>query len=535
MIRNVRRLISLAVCLALVLSGTVLAQEAEKKVITIARASDAMIENLDTNRYTLMLEEMFNVDFDFVEYAGNDAKAKFAVVATSKTELPDVVNIAFNHTEASLYGSRGVFLPMNQYFENPEMTKNLDTRLTQEEKEFMLNSWRSTDGNIYGLPTWEEDPWNLASNRYFINQDWLDALDLEVPKTTDELREVLERFVTEDPNGNGINDELGIVGCNGTYGRHPVPFLLNAFTDANSFYNYFAIRNGEVVPAFMEESFRDGLEYINGLVNDGLLYAPSFTQDKTQQNSIVNNEDAYIAGIVSTGSASTWSGGESSEVFMRQTLMEPLVGPDGVSYTSNQTTTFASNWFVTTAADDPELCFAIGEANYALEMQLNNRYGEQDVNWSIAPEVLAKSESVYASLGYEPIFCEIHAVWGEMQNLHWSAVAPFIVNSSFILGSAKPIPEDKAEGFIPVRAVHYNLYMPHCMEEVLGAPAMTDEENKAIADIKTSIDSYVSENIIAFITGNRDFSEWDAYVAEIERMGIETYVEILQEAYDRAH
>ena len=44
--------------------------------------------------------------------------------------------------------------------------------------------------------------------RMYINQKWLDNLGLDMPTTTDELRDVLQAFREKDPNGNGQTDEI---------------------------------------------------------------------------------------------------------------------------------------------------------------------------------------------------------------------------------------------------------------------------------------------------------------------------------------
>ena len=40
----------------------------------------------------------------------------------------------------------------------------------------------------------------------------VDNLGLDMPETTDELHEVLKAFVNNDPNGNGVKDEIGVYG-----------------------------------------------------------------------------------------------------------------------------------------------------------------------------------------------------------------------------------------------------------------------------------------------------------------------------------
>ena len=49
----------------------------------------------------------------------------------------------------------------------------------------------------------------------------------------------------------------------------------------------------------------------------------------------------------------------------------------------------------------------------------------------------------------------------------------------------------------------------------------------------TAIDTYVQEQSIKFITGDRSLDEWDAYVKEIESMGVQDALKIYNDAYAR--
>ncbi|HIT75268.1 MAG TPA: extracellular solute-binding protein, partial [Candidatus Avipropionibacterium avicola] len=48
---------------------------------------------------------------------------------------------------------------------------------------------------------------------YWIRQDWLDKLDLEIPSTVEEFAEVLTAFTQEDPDQNGKGDTFGLTGA----------------------------------------------------------------------------------------------------------------------------------------------------------------------------------------------------------------------------------------------------------------------------------------------------------------------------------
>ncbi len=62
---------------------------------------------------------------------------------------------------------------------------------------------------------------------------------------------------------------------------------------------------------------------------------------------------------------------------------------------------------------------------------------------------------------------------------------------------------------------------------------MTSEENQEYAKIMADITSYVEENTNNFITGVRPLSEFDDYLAQLEKLDIKRAIEIYQAALDR--
>ena len=57
----------------------------------------------------------------------------------------------------------------------------------------------------------------------------------------------------------------------------------------------------------------------------------------------------------------------------------------------------------------------------------------------------------------------------------------------------------------------------------------SDKVNQSYGDIKT----YIEQSVLQFITGQRDLSEFDAYVENIKSMGIDEVTECYQAAYER--
>lgn len=78
-----------------------------------------------------------------------------------------------------------------------------------------------------------------------INQEWLKTLGMSMPENFEEFVEVLKAFRDKDPNGNGISDEIPMVGaiktCEETTAwDDPIRWLINNWVYYNENYLFNA-------------------------------------------------------------------------------------------------------------------------------------------------------------------------------------------------------------------------------------------------------------------------------------------------------
>ena len=107
-----------------------------------------------------------------------------------------------------------------------------------------------------------------------INVEWLEALNLEMPKTPDEFVNVLKEFVTKDPNGNGKNDEIGFVsqmwsGISNLY-------EITGFTGVLTAIRY--IQDGGVKWPLIDDEVKEATKWLHNLYVEGLLDKEQFTE-----------------------------------------------------------------------------------------------------------------------------------------------------------------------------------------------------------------------------------------------------------------
>lgn len=393
---------------------------------------------------------------------------------------------------------------------------------------------------MYAIPGYNRFEWNEACYRTYINLDWMNKAGVTAPTTTDEFYEVLKTFATTDMNGNGKQDEIAMAGGSG-WGQDPIVYLMNAFLYANPDKAYLDVKDGKIIASFTQPEWKNGLEYINKLVSEGLLSPLSFTQDGTQLKSMVNVEGGMV-GVVPAGSYSTFDTTIVSDPLHDggYTLLAPLKGPEGKSYTPQNPTT--PNWamFITKDCKNVDRAVRLGDWFMERESHIIAERGEKGVDWSDDPEIMKDyiMSPTQEEAGYSIEFVEINYYWGQPQNNNWQGTHPGY-STTLPKTTTSNIRKDsdaaKSGGIYSAGVDFDQMYVPvfRPTDELIVKLSYTEDETKKLADIKTVIDEYVKEQTVAFATGKRPLTDWDKYLAELENMGLPRYLEITQAAYDR--
>jgi putative aldouronate transport system substrate-binding protein len=175
------------------------------------------------------------------------------------------------------FGQDGFFLDLTELIEEYGVNyKEHFSNLTKEEQDEITR--KGTDpasGGFYGMPILTTKLIDNLQSLMFINQTWLDKVGMQAPTNVNELYEVLKAFATKDPNGNGIADELPILGK--TSGSTDLCcYIINAYVYYDSLHN-FNVTDGKVWAPFTTNEYREALKFMNKLCAEGLLPDLNFT------------------------------------------------------------------------------------------------------------------------------------------------------------------------------------------------------------------------------------------------------------------
>ena len=492
----------------------------ERKTVSILTTSSPLIQDFDTNYMTKRIEEKTGVDLEFHLLPATDGGQKFAVMVASQTELPDILNAVPGSFDDYCY--KGIAIPVNDYYADPEVAYYFHQATTEEDRDMLLKNSRLADGNNYSIFRYSRTIWNEYAQRAWINKPWLDKLGLPMPETTEDFYNTLVAFKNNDMNGNGVADEIPFMGSTDGWNQNPIPYLMNAFIYTDPKQNYMFVEDGKIDVAFNKPEWKEGLEYINKLVKEGLLSPLSFTQNVNQFKTILEDPDKQVMGSIAAASLTVYTDATSSN---RQDMqpMKPLTGPNGKCYATYNPSVPNACTFISKYCEDPETAFRVLDYLYEPEMGIIARYGEPDVHWRYLTEE-EKATAGTDFLGNPVTYKELVQIWNQPQNSHWIAVHPCV--SMGRIHNVMPAATDMTDVTVP-------LYVDKHPEEIIAMLTHTSDELLDLSDIETSIKSYVQECMTRFVMGDKPFSEWDSYVKELEDMGLEQYLEIKQAAFDR--
>lgn len=502
----------------------------ETVTLSVGVAQSAVIENWETNLQTLAIEEQGNFDLSFVEFPSDSKefiqKVELMVMAGG-AELPDVIMSDLGG-QANLvkYGQAGMIIATNDYYENLTFNIDLSCQNTVKSKEELLTYVTAYDGNVYGVFRLMESLNNEYSGaRIIIYEPWLTALDLEMPQTTDEFVEVLKAFRDNDPNGNGQADEIPLLGYKDVMTANYAYAMMTPFVYTQS--NYWTYEDGEIGVAFTTDGWREGLRYTKMLIDEGLLDPLSFTQDSAQMTAIISPDPATVGAYVRY---STSNLGAQDTKRGEYIIVPPLEGPTGRREQVWSPSLPGIGMVITKNCASPEAAFMMGDLMCGEELSIWTRWGREGEEWENPAD---GDKSVYDDVGYPAIIKVTSTAWGTMQNIWWGQIGPYIVDLLYPAGqvaTGSPFDHNAPIGRSIGPAIEYANRNP-----IVGI-VYNEQEQEVMTELHSTILTYVKESFTRFAMGDLSLdSDWDSYLAEFDKMGLEDVIAATQSAYDRMH
>jgi len=423
----------------------------------------------------------------------------------ASTKLPDIIHSSF--TNLNDIGKEGALIPLEDLIDKyaPHI-KEMFEKYPQLKKRATAD-----DGHIYYIPgsTSGMDANALPSLGWFIRQDWLDKLGLKQPKTIDELEAVWTAFRNNDPNGNGIKDEIPFFSRVGGLSS-----LFHLFKTEESGY-MLDEKTGKIVYAPTTEEFKAAVKKIAQWYKDGLIDEEVFTR-----------------------------GGQCRE--------QLLGGNLGGS---------THDWFSSTAAYSARYADSVPGISFipmappadidGNVVEWDSRTAMHSYGWGISKDNKYKEETIkYFDFWYTDEGSDLIS-YG-VEGLHYNVVDGKKIFTDEVLNAEDGVPtymrnqgqaeigairkfDAEKQGMSKEAQEAWDMYNDNgwCKEQT-EYDVLTEEENEIKGKYSSNINTYANEQRQKWIMGAEDIdSTWDKYVETLKSMHVDDMVKVYQAAYER--
>jgi putative aldouronate transport system substrate-binding protein len=500
--------------------------------------------------FTEYLQDITNVKVNFTEIIEGSVFEERQNLILASGDLPDVIMYPWGMSAQSVYtyGRQGTLIGLKDLAEKhmPDFIKEINTYPVAKGQIYF------PDGEIYALPNWEASCFHCTmSAKMWVYKPWAEKLGHWMPETTDEFYQMLKDFKEKDPNGNGKADEIPLMGNafgGGGWNNEPIKFLMNSFiyTQDGTYGGYLYRENGKLTFVANTDEWREGLRYMNKLVEEGLLAADSFVQRNEQLKAVAENPGDAILGAAPGGWYGTFvANGAGTGRFADFHPISPLEGPNGVRFSRYQPQAVRYHTKITKAAPRPDIITQW--ANWWYQDWIEHgkyagRFMQEGEHWRWATdEDRAKGVVSRDGLPAITISLKVQTYGADRPDTGWTRTSigwgphgdsgmplewaddpskqewRLMVATRDLMQPYKP-----AEGFMPP-----NLIIDASVEDELA------DLNETIASNTGVIQNWSTQFIIGQRNINSD-AEWNAYVDELGRAGVDRYLEIWQDTLTNA-
>ncbi len=519
----------------------------EGVTLTIAVADNSEVIDWNNNTTTKMIEEEFGVNLEFEAYASTDFVDKLNVMINGGDELPDII---FGSGTVGLrdvidgWVASGAIADLTEYYENPDYAKYINIACDRIGEVF-YSSLIDTNGKIWSMPKYYPAIIDMVAQKAWVHTGHAKLLGYDaIPTDTEGFFELCKAFTDAgDLDGDGVDDEYAFLAYGGI-GEGWFKFLMSPYVYAWDDYN-LVVEDGNLSFAFATEEWKEGLKYIKRYFDAGILDSNAITMDLNSYKAIATNiESCYLTDIYYRPRIVSESMEEQYKACLEFTYLPSLNGADAY-YADAKSIPGA---VITEDCENPEAAFIVLDYMCSELMGIYQRYGEEGVDWDYYENADnskftdgTTKEMYKADNGEDPVFVFYDKnYWGtgSPQNAGYMLAGPGIQFNNAV-GNALTGATDSTSQVVQEFNKMYRVEMTQAMlefmpEERIVYLPMTADETENSAEAYNMMQNYYREIGAKFITGELDIDEnWDAYLAELEKMGMSDALAIYQTSYDR--
>jgi len=505
----------LLVCCLLLIGISAFAQESTEPItLTIATYENPQGSSPLSSELPVWkaLEEMTGIHIEFETYSVDQYETAMSTRLAAGVELPDIIDMPVDASEAFQYGMDGIVVRLNDLLEE----HGVYYKQVLAEKHGLSSLMKGPNGDIYFLSSTRDEEIAAGPYGWVIRKDWLDKLNLAEPVTLDDWYTVLKAFKEQDPNGNGLQDEIPMTNYSGlaqilnwgnVWGLH-----------LRQSGGYYPDADGNVQYEFIDDRAKEMLTWLNKLYTEGLYDMEAITNTRSQFTSRMSSDIAGAA-IAWQETTATWNGAlKGSGVEDAHWVLTGIPQKEG--YQQLLETAGLANGTICISKDCDNLEAAIKWLDFVMYSEEAARLmtlGLEGTTYTEENDVITMTDFITSNpdgLG------SVEA----LRSLGGWQYFPFRLYSEYVtlLKMSDPEHVERAAAYIP--------YIVDMFEVGIA----TEEEMDIVGRKSVDIETYTEEMYTKFIIGQVSLDEWDTYVDTVKALGIDEILAVYQKQYERA-
>lgn len=450
------------------------------------------------------MEDYTGVDVDLIWYSNDALAEKNSLALASPSTMPQIMSWGGTVTGDVVSAAKnGAFVDLNNYVWDSEKYPNLSAMSEEVAENLTVN------GALIGIPR------SRVIARYGLSyrQDWAEKLGVELPEnaTPDDVYNMLYAFTYDDPDGNGVDDTIGMEMTSYT---GPFDIIQTWFGCGNGWQEV----DGELMPVWTTDNYFEAADYIKKLYDDGLMPADFYSRPTDSwSEGCKKGENGVFIDVLDSGKR-IWQYFEAEDT-LTPSVVDPSVPATMVLYGAVNGHTLATagyNGYFTLSATTLDSDEKIEAALTLLdklndpEMLILTQYGLEGVNYEMQDGYLVDTDT------------EDEVLAANVKGLNQLLA---FLPSTEETDTRVPIEKDK---FLQAQSDAYEAAMDYAvMNPALSYLVNSETYSSVGADLDTQVTALRTQ----YVCGEIDLDAFKAGLDEVRSQGYDTIIEEVNAQY----
>lgn len=427
----------------------------------------------------------------------------------SSGDAPLIIPKTYPGEEAPFVSS-GAILPVSDYIDKMPHFKDKVEKWGLEEE---LEALRQNDGKFYLLPGLHEAVW--PDYTLIVRTDIFEKHNIAIPKTWDELYVAMKKLKELYPDVTPFSDQYEF---NSTLNIAATGFGTKAGWGFGNGLTYDEAKDEFIYTATTDE-YKEMLTYFNKLVSEGLLDKESFTQEDDQAIQKFVTGKSFIIN------------GNSQTLVLHRTDMDKNLGkgnykiakitvPGGPAGQLMSGSRLENGVMISSKAKDSENFEAILQF---IDWLYYSDEGQEFAKWGVEGTTYTKEN------GVRKLVDDVN-----YNGLNPAGTKDLRKDFGFSGGVfAYGGTTDLLRSMMSEEEVKFQEDMAKTKTTIPAEPPIpfTIEDREQVTLLSTPLKDYTDQNTLKFILGERDLSEFDTFVKELESQGLQKYLDLANKTY----